>query len=51
MNKIINTFINMFLDLVSMGKGFLYGFIMISLFILIGGALLGGILYVKYLLF
>ena len=51
MNKIIGTFKNMFLDLFSMGKGFLYGFIMVGLFILIVGALLSVILYVKNLMF
>ena len=51
MNKIIDILKNMFLDLFSMGKGFLYGFIMVGLFILIVGALLSVILYVKYLIF
>ena len=48
MDKIIDTLKNMFLDLLSMGKGFLYGFIMVGLFILIVGALLSLILYVIY---
>ena len=46
MGKVIDILKNMFLDLLSMGKGFLYGFIMVGLFIFIVGALLGVILYV-----
>ncbi|MER2118977.1 MAG: hypothetical protein ABS935_01850 [Solibacillus sp.] len=46
MDKVIDILKNMFLDLFSMGKGFLYGFIMVGLFIFIVGALLGAILYV-----
>lgn len=46
MDKVIDILKNMFLDLFSMGKGFLYGFIMVGLFIFIIGALLGAILYV-----
>lgn len=35
MNKIFSTLKDMFLDLYSMGKGFIYGFVMIGLFMLI----------------
>lgn len=38
MNKVFGTFKNMFLDLFSMGKGFVYGFVMVGLSILIYGA-------------
>lgn len=51
MNKVIDTFKNMFFDLFSMGKGFLYGFIMVSLFIVIIGVVLYGILYLKNFIF
>ena len=51
LNKLIDTLKNMFLDLFSMGRGFLYGFIMVGLFILIVGILLYGIFYLKNLLF
>ncbi|MEK4244397.1 hypothetical protein MKZ20_03530 [Psychrobacillus sp. FSL K6-2684] len=51
MNKAVETFKNMFLDLVSMGKGLVYGFVMIGLLILIGGALLYGILFLRNLIF
>ncbi|GGF22398.1 hypothetical protein GCM10010954_21510 [Halobacillus andaensis] len=47
MQFIINTIKNMFLDLLSMVRGFTYGFVMIGLFILLGGALLNGFLYLK----
>jgi hypothetical protein len=42
---------NIFLDLFAMGKGFIYGFVMIALLVLIGGALLYGILYLRNLIF
>jgi len=47
----VETFKNMFLDLFSMGKGFIYGFIMVGLFILIVTVLLYGILFLKNLYF
>jgi hypothetical protein len=50
-NKMVDTFKNMFFDLVSMGKGFIYGFIMVGLFILIVGALIYGILFLRNLIF
>jgi len=31
MKKLLNIFKNMFLDIFSMGKGFIYGFLMIGL--------------------
>ena len=51
MNKVLGTFKNTFLDLFSMGKGFIYGFVMVGLFIVIGSALLFGILFLKKLIF
>lgn len=51
MNKLVETFNNMFLDSVSMGKGFIYGFMLVGLLILIGGALLYGILFLRNLVF
>ncbi|WP_197282665.1 hypothetical protein [Bacillus sp. FJAT-18017] len=50
MSKVVDTFKNMFLDLFSMGKGFVYGFIMVGLFI--GGctALIYGFLFLKNLI-
>ncbi|PUB08303.1 hypothetical protein C8K15_13615 [Paenisporosarcina sp. OV554] len=51
MNKMVATFKNMFLDSFSMGKGFIYGFIMVGLLILIGFALFYGILFLRNLIF
>jgi hypothetical protein len=51
MKKVVNIFKNMLLDLYSMGKGFLYGFIMVGLLVVIVGALLYGVLYLKNVLF
>ncbi|MGI2745466.1 hypothetical protein [Bacillus cytotoxicus] len=51
MNKLFDTLKNAFLDLFSMGKGFIYGFIMVSLFIVIGSALLFIILFFKSSIF
>ncbi|WP_391207303.1 hypothetical protein [Psychrobacillus sp. L4] len=51
MNKMVETFKNMFLDSVSMVKGLIYGFVMIGLLILIGGTLLYGILFLRNLIF
>ncbi|EMA6343571.1 hypothetical protein ACH0R4_RS07085 [Bacillus cytotoxicus] len=51
MNKLFDTLKNAFLDLFSMGKGFIYEFIMASLFIVIGSALLFGILLFTSLIF
>ena len=51
MNKMVETFKGMFLDLVSMGKGFIYGFVSVGLLILICDALLDGILLLRNLIF
>lgn len=40
MNKVLDIFKNMFLDLFSMGRGFIYGFVMIGLVIVICSALI-----------
>gem|GEM_PF-1942029 len=47
MQFIFNAIKNMFLDLFSMVRGFTYGFLMVGLFILVVGALIYGILYLK----
>ncbi|XXM72337.1 hypothetical protein ACQ0QQ_00080 [Lysinibacillus sphaericus] len=49
MNSIVEGIKNMFLDIFAMGKGFIYGFVMVALLILVGGALLFGILYLRNL--
>ena len=51
MNKLLGTFKNMFLDLFAMGKGFIYGFVMVGLLVLIGIALLYGFLFLKNIVF
>ncbi len=51
MNKVLGIFKNMFLDLFSMGKGFVYGFVMVGLFIVICGALIYSFLFLKNLMF
>ncbi|QDP41526.1 hypothetical protein FN924_15905 [Radiobacillus deserti] len=51
MNKVFRTFKNVFLDLFSMGKGFVYGFVMVGLFIVICGALIYGVLYITNVIF
>ncbi len=51
MHRVLEALKNMFLDLFSMGKGFVYGFVMIGLFIVIGGILLYAFLYIRNLLF
>jgi hypothetical protein len=48
--KVIDTFKNMFLDLFSMGKGFVYGFLMVGLLIGVCTALLYGFLFLKNLI-
>jgi hypothetical protein len=47
MKTIVEGIKNMFLDIFAMGKGFIYGFVMVALLILAGGALLFGILYLR----
>ncbi|WP_226665214.1 hypothetical protein [Metabacillus litoralis] len=51
MRKIIDIFKNIFLDLFSMGKGFVYGFLMVGLFIITCAALIYGGLFLKNLFF
>lgn len=51
MNKMVATFKNMSLDLFSMRKGLMYGFIMVGLLIIIGFALFYGILFLRNLIF
>ncbi|WP_197284335.1 hypothetical protein [Bacillus sp. CHD6a] len=51
MRSIVNGIKNMFLDISAMGKGLVYGFVMVALLILVGGALLYGILYLRNLIF
>jgi hypothetical protein len=51
MKMLIDGIKNMFLDLFAMGKGFIYGFVMVALLFLVGGALLYGILYLRNLAF
>jgi hypothetical protein len=51
MYKVLDTFKNMFLDLFSMGKGFVYGFIMVGLFIVICSALIYVFLVLRNLIF
>jgi hypothetical protein len=47
MKAIVNEMKHMFLDLIAMGKGFIYGFVMVALIILVSGALLYGMLYLR----
>jgi hypothetical protein len=51
MFRVVDGFKNMFLDLFSMGKGFLYGFVMIGLFIVIGTTLIYGTILLYNLLY
>jgi hypothetical protein len=51
MSKVIDILNNMVLDLFSMGKGFVYGFVMVGLFIVVFGALIYGFLFLKNLIF
>jgi hypothetical protein len=51
MAKVVDIFKNMFLDLFSMGKGFVYGFVMVALFIAICTALIYGFLIIKNFIF
>lgn len=47
MQRILSFYKNIALDLFSMMKGFTYGFFIFGLFLVIMGALLYGILYLK----
>jgi hypothetical protein len=49
MQAIIDSIKGFFLDIMAMGKGFIYGFMMIGLLIAGGTALLYGILWVRNL--
>ncbi|EDL66674.1 hypothetical protein BSG1_04940 [Bacillus sp. SG-1] len=51
MKTILEGIQNIFLDLFAMGKGFIYGFFIVALFFLIGGAILYGFLYIPNLIF
>jgi hypothetical protein len=51
MPKVIDILKNMFLDLFSMGKSFVYGFVIVGLFIVVCGVLLYGFLFLKNLIF
>lgn len=51
MRKVVDIFKNMFLDLYSMAKGFIYGFVMVGLFFILGAALIYVVLLLKNLLF
>jgi hypothetical protein len=51
MSKVGNTLKNMILDLFSMGKGFVYGFVMVGLFIVVCTVLIYGFLYLRNLIF
>ncbi|MFZ3579739.1 hypothetical protein [Virgibacillus sp. DJP39] len=51
MSKVLGTFKNMFLDLIAMGKGFVYGFVMVGLCIAICGALIYGFQFLKNLIY
>ena len=51
MKTLIDGIKNMFLDLFAMGKGFIYGFVMVALLVLVVGALIYGILYIRNLIF
>lgn len=49
MQAIIDSIKGIFLDIFAMGKGFIYGFLMIGLLIAGGTALLYGVLWVRNL--
>ncbi|MCT8138261.1 hypothetical protein H1D32_11165 [Anaerobacillus sp. CMMVII] len=51
MSKVVDIFKNMFLDLFSMVKGLVYGFVMVALFISICTALIYGFLVIKNFIF
>ncbi|MGG0179122.1 hypothetical protein [Gottfriedia acidiceleris] len=51
MKKLLNVFKNMFLDIYSMGKGFIYGFLMIGLLVIIGSVIVYGVLLLKNIKF
>ncbi|WP_394176388.1 hypothetical protein [Guptibacillus hwajinpoensis] len=51
MQILLNRFKNIISDLFAMGKGYIYGFVMVGLLVFIGGALLYGVLFVRNLMF
>ncbi|WP_175585165.1 hypothetical protein [Alkalihalophilus pseudofirmus] len=51
MFRVVDGFKNIFLDLFSMGKGFLYRFVMIGLFIVIGTTVIYGMISLYNVLF
>ncbi|WP_181884345.1 hypothetical protein [Neobacillus piezotolerans] len=51
MYAIVDFFKNLFLDVWAMVKGFIYGFLLFSVLIFLGGALLYGFLYLKNVVF
>ncbi|WP_176526084.1 hypothetical protein [Bacillus sp. AFS001701] len=51
MKKLLNIFKNMFLDIFSMGKGFIYGFLMIGLLVIVGSAIVYAVLLLKNIIF
>ncbi|WP_316571741.1 hypothetical protein [Neobacillus sp. YIM B06451] len=51
MYVIVDFIKNLFLDMWAMVKGFLYGILLFSVLILLGGALLYGFLYLKNVVF
>ncbi|WP_197284189.1 hypothetical protein [Bacillus sp. CHD6a] len=51
MKTLVDEIKNIFLDISAMGKGLIYGFLMVALLILVGGTLLFGILYIRNLIF
>lgn len=51
MKTLVDGIKNMFLDISAMGKCLIYGFVMVALLILVGGALLYGILYLRNLIY
>jgi hypothetical protein len=51
MKTLLDGIKNLILDLFAMGKGFIYGFVMVALLVLIGGALLYGSLCFRNLIF
>ncbi|MFA9555771.1 hypothetical protein ACERII_00485 [Evansella sp. AB-rgal1] len=51
LHKVFDGLKNMFLDLVAMGKGFIYGFVMVGLFITICSALIYVFFFLKNAIF
>ncbi|WP_179865707.1 hypothetical protein [Bacillus sp. AFS017336] len=51
MKKLLKIFKNMCLDIFLMGKGFIYGFFMIGLLVIIGSTIVYGVLLLKNIIF